>query len=96
MIFIFRTEETNNILIEFIPMREQLELVCFSEQRLTKFTSRILVTMRKNTSHSFNANLSQKLNLTDSDSTSDTATRADKINLLNQFREKYFSTKKKI
>ena len=96
MIFIFRTEGTNNILIEFIPMREQLELVCFSEQRLTKFTSRILVTMKKNTSHSFNANLSQKLNLTDSDSTSDTATRADKINLLNQFREKYFSTKKKI
>ena len=95
MIFIFRTEETNNILIEFIPMREQLELVCFSEQRLTNFTSRILVTMKKNTSHSFNANLSQKLNLTDSDGTSDT-TRADKINLLNQFREKYFSTKKKI
>jgi hypothetical protein len=75
-------------------MSEHLELVCFCEQRLTKFTSRILVTMKKNTSNSTEINPSRKLNLTNSISTND-STKADKINLLNQFREKYFSTKNK-
>ena len=44
-----RSDEINDLLRKFIPLENEcLDLISFSEQRLTRFTSRILITMKRN------------------------------------------------
>lgn len=74
--------ELNSILTGFIPLKEGLSLLAYNEQRLTKFNSRILITMvreEKKIQTSQDSNVILIKNTKDS---------------LNSFRENYFSTKK--
>ena len=78
-----REEETTSILLDFVPLKKGLKLVEFSEQRLTRFTSRILVTMTRI------AKTPLHLSCDDTD-----ITKEQTINSLNSFRENYFSSNK--
>ena len=83
----------------FIPIHDKLDLVSFSEQRLSGFTSRILVTMTPKIVDNLSAvelgnNLSSELHVNDG-AIAENKTELDKMNSLNQFRTKHFSTKKK-
>ena len=90
-----------NVLKEYIPLHKKLELVNFSEQRLSLNTSRLLVTMKL---------ISSKENLQRCDSVGagenvsasndeikivKEETKISHINhfLLDDFRDKYFSKK---
>ncbi len=92
----------------FIPTSVHLDLLNFSEQRLTKFTSRILVTMKRNNlnlqehepySISSQADACQNSQECDKQEVKNNhALNDNKKNLLhnlNQFRDKYFSSPRK-
>jgi len=72
-----------SILRDFVPLKKGLKLVEFSEQRLTRFTSRILVTMSrisKTPLEDYYCDAEPIKELT--------------ISSLNSFRENYFSSSK--
>jgi hypothetical protein len=81
------------MLRSFVPTNENLELCSLSEQRLTTYTSRILLTMKKKKS-----NLAQKDSESNSISLVENLTCHEKENeklyYLNEFRNKYFMNRK--
>jgi len=81
-IFIWREQEITSTLRDFVPLKKGLKLIEFSEQRLTRFTSRILVTMARITDKSSGTNYGDEI------------TKDLTINSLNRFRENYFSSNK--
>lgn len=84
-------EEIRNILLGFVPTHSNLELVSLSEQRLTRSTSRILVTMKRKENFEKLVQRLDTIGMHDNESGSEARTNIDH---LNQFRDKYFSTKK--
>jgi anti-sigma28 factor (negative regulator of flagellin synthesis) len=84
-----------------IPTHSGLRLISFSEQRLNKFTSRLMVTMEKRWRKSQEeeeeeekkAEQQHQDSIT-SESSSMSMSSTNEIDYLNNFREKYFSTKK--
>ena len=79
----------NDFLGEFIPTSSYLDLICYSEQRLTAVTSRLLVTMQRNQVECVhhllsNADTSSQLPINEE----------DQIQMLNQFRDNYFMPRK--
>lgn len=85
--------EIREILKEFIPCHKELCLKCFSEQRLTQFTSRLLVTMIKKSQFDVLGNDLDKLNIHHENNNSNHMGNKNS-ELLNQFRDQYFSSKK--
>lgn len=78
--------QTDEILKNFIPLENEcLDLINFSEQRLTRFTSRILVCMKRNEKMFVRASKQQSNATNDED---------DKLNSLNNFRNNYFSPRR--
>ncbi|CAF1029949.1 unnamed protein product [Brachionus calyciflorus] len=86
-------EEIRDILVKFIPKHEDLILSSFSEQRLTKFTSRLLVTMKKKTDKNDNLTNLDRLAINDAFNTELHQSNRN-TDILNQFRDKYFAPKK--
>ena len=106
------------MLENFIPLNKSLDLISFSEQRLTKFVSRILVTMKRNNTQIACANNQlisphidtdsiknlgitctddlNTINLNDSVANQEvnSTITATKLDTLNQFRDKYFTSRK--
>ena len=75
------------ILRNFVPLKKGLILNQFNEQRLTRFTSRILVTMIRR--HGDNCSLAD--NAIGEIAAND---KTQTIDSLNNFRENYFSSNK--
>lgn len=82
------------ILREFIPCHKNLYLRYFSEQRLTQFTSRLLVTMIKKSKIDVVGNNFEELKINNSENNKSNRTDNKNSELLNQFRENYFSSRK--
>ena len=84
-----RSDEINDLLRKFIPLENEcLDLISFSEQRLTRFTSRILITMKRNEKISM---IRAKMNSSDQKSEVNNASIDEKLNNLNKFRDNYFN-----
>lgn len=84
--FKFRMNELNEILKNFIPLNNEcLDLISFSEQRLTRFTSRILVCMKRNEKQ-FKRAIRQQAHECDD---------LNNLNILNKFRDNYFNPRNK-
>ena len=67
---------------------ECLDLISFSEQRLTRFTSRILITMKRNGKNSM---IRVKANSSDKKNDISNPTVDEKLDILNKFRDNYFN-----
>jgi len=82
-----------HVLKSFVPTNENLELCSLSEQRLTTYTSRILLTMKKKKSESTRTNSdSNHINLIENVNCHEKEN--EKLYNLNEFRNKYFMNRK--
>lgn len=79
-------EEVKENLRNFIPINKNLHLAYFSEQRLTLFTSRLLITMVKPTAEK---------KILDSNDNLIAMNKQQTIDSLNNFRDNYFSISNK-